>query len=115
MFTWNCPLGKRGTVSLINHEKKIAIVLTVTSSTRNKEVSIERLNKFNELSGANAGYKLEYAVLNAPTEEYCINNVFCLSGEKVLDFILGEQKQRVLNEIKAILHSEAFHTHMVEL
>ena len=112
MFTWNCPLGKRGTVSLINHEKKIAIVLTVTSSTRNKEVSIQRLNKYNDEC---PGYKLVYAVINANTEEYCINNVFCLSGEKVLDFILGEQKQRVLNEIKAILHSEAFHTHMVEL
>ena len=95
-------LGKRGTVSLINYEKKIAIVLTVNTSNRNKEVSIERLQKFSEEHSV-AGtpeYKLVYAVINGAPEEYNTNNVFCLSGEKVFDFILGDRKTEVVRDLK---------------
>ena len=89
--------GKRNTVSLINYEKRIAIVLSVNASNRNKEVSIMRLHKFSE---EHPEYKLVYAVINGTSEEYNTNNVFCLSGEKVFDFILGNRKTEVLNEIK---------------
>ena len=98
-------LGKKGTPSIINYEKKIAVVLTVNTSIRNKEVSLQRLEKFSE---ENPEYKLVYAVINGAPEEYYIDrssskansSILCLSGDKVFDFILGDRKDEVLNELK---------------
>ena len=106
-------IPQKSTVSLINYEKKIAVVLAVNTSVRNKEVSIERLEKFNE---ENPGYKLIYAVINGAPEEYNTNNVFCLSGEKVFDFILGSKKTEVLSELKrSIARGMATPIHAVPL
>lgn len=104
--------GHPSGLDILSSKRKIAIELKNRYNSDNASSRLSNYNKLAAYKKSNPEYTCIYAVINdnKPLGKHSIishNNVQieCYSGDKLLEFIFGDDKQKIINELQKLINT----------